>query len=96
MSTIAHDTAFETLDALEQRLQRVRFLLYGTSTATDPLSNDKPSTDTTITQSITSRLQALQSSFNSVLSADKSARDMVALGNSHLSHDMIATRLTLS
>lgn len=92
MSTIAHDTAFETLDALEQRLQRLRFLLYGTSTATDPQSNDKPST---ITQSITSRLQALQSSFNSVLSDDKSARDIVALRNPYLSHNIFATRLTL-
>jgi len=95
MSNIAHDTAFETLDALEQRLQRVRFLLYGTSTATDPNDNDKTSTDTPVTQSIASRLQALQSSLNSVLSDSQSARDIVTLRNICLSHDMSATRLTL-
>ena len=96
MSSIAQDTAIQTLDALEQRLQRVRFLLYGTSTATDPDSNDQTSTNTTITQSVTSRLQALQSSFNSVLSDSKPARDIVALRNSCLSHDVFLTRLTLS
>jgi hypothetical protein len=97
MSSIAQDTAFQTLDALEQRLQRVRFLLYGTSTATDPNDNDKPSsTDTSVTQSVTSRLQALQSSFNSVLSDSKPARDIVALRNSCLSHHIFSTRLTLS
>jgi hypothetical protein len=96
MSTIAHDTTFQTLDALEQRLQRVRFLLYGTSTATDPNDNDKTSTDTTVTQSINSRLQALQSSFNSILSDSKPARDIVALRNSCLSYHMFPTRLTLS
>ena len=96
MSSVAHDTAFQTLDALEQRLQRVRFLLYGTSTASDPYSNDKTSTDTTITQSIASRLQALQSSFNSVLSDSKPARDIVALRNSCLSHYMFPARLTSS
>ena len=95
MSNIAHDTAFETLDALEQRLQRVRFLLYGTSTATDPNDNDKTSTDTPVTQSIASRLQALHSSLNSVLSDSKSARDIVTLRNLCLSHDISATRLTL-
>ena len=95
MSTIAHDTAFETLDALEQRLQRVRFLLYGTSTATDPNDNDKTSTDTPVTQSIASRLQALQSSLNSVLSDSKSARDIVTLRNSCLSHHISATHLTI-
>jgi len=95
MSNIAHDTAFETLDALEQRLQRVRFLLYGTSTATDPDDNDKTSTDTPVTQSIASRLQALHSSLNSVLSDSKSARDIVTLRNLCLSHDISATRLTL-
>ncbi|KAI4747505.1 hypothetical protein E4T50_02174 [Aureobasidium sp. EXF-12298] len=86
MSSIAQDTAIHTLDALEQRLQRVRFLLYGTSTATDPDSNDQTSTDTTITQSVTSRLQALQSSFNSVLSDSKPARDIVALQSQHQHH----------
>jgi hypothetical protein len=96
MSSITHDTAIQTLDALEQRLQRVRFLLYGTSTATDQNDNDKTSTDTTITQSIASRLQALQSSFNSVLSDSKSARDIVALRISCLSHHMFPTRLTFS
>jgi len=95
MSNIAHDTAFETLDALEQRLQRVRFLLYGTSTATYPDDNDKTSTDTPVTQSIASRLQALHSSLNSVLSDSKSARDIVTLRNLCLSHDISATRLTL-
>jgi hypothetical protein len=89
MSSIAHDTTFQTLDALEQRLQRVRFLLYGTSTATDPHHNDQTSTDTTITQPIASRLHALQSSFNSVLSDSKSVRDIVALRNSCLSHHML-------
>jgi hypothetical protein len=96
MSSITHDTAFQTLDALEERLQRLRFLLYGTPTATDPLDNDKTSTDTTITQSVASRLHALQSSFNSVLSDSKSARDIVALRNSSLSHDMSPLRLTIS
>jgi hypothetical protein len=96
MSSTAHGTAFQTLDALEERLQRVRFLLYGTPTATDPLDNDKTSSDTTATQSIASRLQALQSSFNSVLSDSKSARDIVALRNSCLSHDMFPPRLTIS
>ncbi|KAG9826745.1 hypothetical protein KCU68_g14861, partial [Aureobasidium melanogenum] len=64
MSSVAHDTAFHTLAALEQRLQRVRFLLYGTSTATDPDTNVETPADTTVTQSIASRLQALQSDFN--------------------------------
>lgn len=95
MSSIAQDTAIQTLDALEQRLQRVRFMLYGTSTATHPDINDKTSTDAPVTQSITSRLQALQSSFNSVLSDSKSARDIVTLRNPCLSHDISATRLTL-
>ncbi|KAG9658465.1 hypothetical protein KCU69_g15435, partial [Aureobasidium melanogenum] len=63
MSSAAHDTAFHTLAALEQRLQRVRFLLYGTSTATDPDTNVETPTDTTVTQSIASRLHALQSDF---------------------------------
>jgi hypothetical protein len=96
MSSIAHDTAIQTLHALEQRLQRVRFLLYGTSTATDPTDNDKTSADTTETQSIASRLHALQSSFNSVLSDSKPARDVVALRNSCLSYHVFAIHLTLS
>jgi hypothetical protein len=96
MSSITHDTAFQTLDALEERLQRVRFLLYGNPTATDPGDNDKTSTDTTATQSIAARLHALQSSFNSVLSDSKSARDIVALRNSSPSHDMFPPRLTIS
>jgi hypothetical protein len=96
MSSIAHDTAIQTLDALEQRLQRVRFLLYGTSTATDPHDNDETSTDTTVTQPIASRLHALQSSFNSVLSDSELARDIVALRNSCLSYHMFLIHLTLS
>lgn len=96
MSSIAHDTAFQTLDALEQRLQRVRFLLYGTSTAADPDTNVETPTDATTTQSIASRLQALQSSFNSVLSDNKPAKELVALRNPHLFHHVFATHLTLS
>ncbi|CAD0106318.1 unnamed protein product [Aureobasidium uvarum] len=79
MSSIAHDTALQTLAALEHRLQRVRFLLYGTSTAADPDTNVETPADTTTTQSIASRLQALQSSFNSVLSDNKPAQELVAL-----------------
>ncbi|KAI4728412.1 hypothetical protein E4T49_03794 [Aureobasidium sp. EXF-10728] len=86
MSSIAHDTALQTLDALEQRLQRVRFLLYGTSTAADPDTNVETPTDTTTTQSIASRLKALQSSFNSVLSDNKPAKELVALQSQH-QHD---------
>ncbi|KAG9820868.1 hypothetical protein KCU63_g17746, partial [Aureobasidium melanogenum] len=86
MSSAAHDTAFHTLAALEQRLQRVRFLLYGTSTATDPDTNVETPTDTTVTQSIASRLHALQSDFNSLLSNNKPAREIVAL-QSQLQHD---------
>ncbi|KAI4767360.1 hypothetical protein E4T44_14497 [Aureobasidium sp. EXF-8845] len=101
MSSIAHDTASQTLDLLEQRLQRVRFLLYGTSTATDPHHNDQTSTDTTVTQPIASRLRALQSSLNSVLSDSKPARHIVALQSKHqhhapdMSHDAL-TALVLS
>ncbi|KAI4743020.1 hypothetical protein E4T50_06585 [Aureobasidium sp. EXF-12298] len=86
MSSVAHDTAFYTLAALEQRLQRVRFLLYGTSTATDPDTNVETPADTTVTQSIASRLHALQSDFNSLLSNNKPAREIVAL-QSQLQHD---------
>ncbi|KAK6007092.1 hypothetical protein QM012_006100 [Aureobasidium pullulans] len=86
MSSIAHDTAFHTLAALEQRLQRVRFLLYGTSTATDPDTNVEPPADTTVTQSIASRLQDLQSSFNSLLSDNKPAQEIIALQSQH-QHD---------
>ncbi|KAG9543048.1 hypothetical protein KCU79_g17742, partial [Aureobasidium melanogenum] len=86
MSSVAHDTAFHTLAALEQRLQRVRFLLYGTSTATDPDTNVETPADTTVTQSIASRLHALQSDFNSLLSNNKPAREIVAL-QSQLQHD---------
>ncbi|KAH0093078.1 hypothetical protein KCU60_g12404, partial [Aureobasidium melanogenum] len=68
------------------RLQRVRFLLYGTSTATDPDTNVETPTDTTVTQSIASRLHALQSDFNSLLSNNKPAREIVAL-QSQLQHD---------
>ncbi|KAH0111635.1 hypothetical protein KCU86_g11384, partial [Aureobasidium melanogenum] len=86
MSSVAHDTAFHTLAALEQRLQRVRFLLYGTSTATDPDTNVETPADTTVTQSIASRLHALQSDFDSLLSNNKPAREIVAL-QSQLQHD---------
>ncbi|KAH0017882.1 hypothetical protein KCU78_g7383, partial [Aureobasidium melanogenum] len=86
MSSVAHNTAFHTLAALEQRLQRVRFLLYGTSTATDPDTNVETPADTTVTQSIASRLHALQSDFNSLLSNNKPAREIVAL-QSQLQHD---------
>ncbi|KAG9528918.1 hypothetical protein KCU93_g3994, partial [Aureobasidium melanogenum] len=86
MSSVAHDTAFHTLAALEQRLQRVRFLLYGTSTATDPDTNVETPADTTVTQSIASRLHALQFDFNSLLSNNKPAREIVAL-QSQLQHD---------
>ncbi|KAG9638424.1 hypothetical protein KCU64_g13815, partial [Aureobasidium melanogenum] len=86
MSSVAHDTAFHTLAALEQRLQRVRFLLYGTSTATDPDTNVETPADTTGTQSIASRLHALQSDFDSLLSNNKPAREIVAL-QSQLQHD---------
>ena len=98
MSSIAQDVAFQTLDALEQRLQRVRFLLYGSASAAAADNDDQTPTDTTITQtqSIASRLQALQSSFNSVLSDSKSAQAIVALRNSLLSHTMFPTRLTTS
>ena len=98
MSSIAQDVAFQTLDALEQRLQRVRFLLYGSAAAAAADNDDQTPTDTTITQtqSIASRLQALQSSFNSVLSDSKSAQAIVALRNSRLSHTMFPTRLTTS
>ncbi|KAG9624586.1 hypothetical protein KCV04_g12500, partial [Aureobasidium melanogenum] len=75
-----------TLAALEQRLQRVRFLLYGTSTATDPDTNVETPADTTVTQSIASRLHALQSDFDSLLSNNKPAREIVAL-QSQLQHD---------
>lgn len=92
MSSIAQDVAFQTLDALEQRLQRVRFLLYGSASAAAAAADndDQTPTDTTITQtqSIASRLQALQSSFNSVLSDSKNAQAIVALRNSRLSHTM--------
>ncbi|CAD0040063.1 unnamed protein product [Aureobasidium pullulans] len=76
MSSITQDVAFQTLDGLEQRLQRVRFLLYGSAAAAAADNDDQTPTDTTITQtqSIASRLQALQSSFNSVLSDSKSAQ----------------------
>jgi hypothetical protein len=98
MSSIAQDVAFQTLDALEQRLQRVRFLLYGSASAAAADNDDQTPTDTTITQtqSVASRLQALQSSFNSVLSDSKSAQAIVALRNSRLSHTMFPTRLTTS
>lgn len=98
MSSITQDVAFQTLDALEQRLQRVRFLLYGSAAAAAADNDDQTPTDTTITQtqSIASRLQALQSSFNSVLSDSKSAQAIVALRNSRLSHTMFPTRLTTS
>ncbi|KAH0354999.1 hypothetical protein KCU83_g2455, partial [Aureobasidium melanogenum] len=86
MSSVAHDTAFHTLAALEQRLQRVRFLLYGTSTATDPDTNVETPADTTVTQSIASRLHALQSDFDSLLSNNKPAREIVAL-QPQLQHD---------
>ncbi|THW19271.1 hypothetical protein D6D23_07330 [Aureobasidium pullulans] len=88
MSSIAQDVAFQTLDALEQRLQRVRFLLYGSAAAAAADNDDQTPTDTTITQtqSIASRLQALQSSFNSVLSDSKSAQAIVALQSQH-QHD---------
>lgn len=94
MSSVAHDTAFHTLAALEQRLQRVRFLLYGTSAATDPDTNVEPPADTTVTQSIASRLQALQSSFDSLLSNNKPARDLVTLRNPRPSSDLLNTHLT--
>lgn len=98
MSSIAQNVAFQTLDALEQRLQRVRFLLYGSAAAAAADNDDQTPTDTTITQtqSIASRLQALQSSFNSVLSDSKSAQSIVALRISRLSHTMFPTRLTTS
>ncbi|TIA52567.1 hypothetical protein D6C83_04471 [Aureobasidium pullulans] len=88
MSSITQDVAFQTLDALEQRLQRVRFLLYGSASAAAADNDDQTPTDTTITQtqSIASRLQALQSSFNSVLSDSKSAQAIVALQSQH-QHD---------
>ncbi|KAI5244807.1 hypothetical protein E4T42_07009 [Aureobasidium subglaciale] len=76
MSSIAQDTASQTLHSLEQRLQRVHFLLHGTSPTPD---SAKTPTDTSTNQSIASRLQALQSSFNSVLNNSKSARHLVAL-----------------
>lgn len=94
MSSVAHDTAFDTLAALEQRLQRVRFLLYGTSTTTDPDTNVEPPVDTTVTQSVASRLQALQSSFNSLLSDNKSAQHLVRLRNPRLSPNPLNSHLT--
>ncbi|KAI5196206.1 hypothetical protein AUEXF2481DRAFT_6336 [Aureobasidium subglaciale EXF-2481] len=83
MSSIAQDTASQTLHSLEQRLQRVHFLLHGTSPTPD---SAKTPTDTSTNQSIASRLQALQSSFNSVLNNSKSAQHLVALQSQH-QHD---------
>ncbi|KAI5194412.1 hypothetical protein E4T39_08686 [Aureobasidium subglaciale] len=83
MSSIAQDTASQTLHALEQRLQRVHFLLYGTSPTAD---SAKSPTGTSTNQSIASRLQALQSSFNSVLNNSNSAQHLVALQSQH-QHD---------
>jgi hypothetical protein len=76
MASIAQDVAHQTLDSLQQRLQRVQFLLHGT-TSSDV--QDNPPAVMPQTQSIASRLHGLQTSFDSVLSASKSARDIVAL-----------------
>ncbi|CAD0038267.1 unnamed protein product [Aureobasidium pullulans] len=92
MSSIAQDVAFQTLDALEQRLQRVRFLLYGSAAAAAADNDDQTPTDTTITQtqSIASRLQALQSSFNSVLSDSKSAQTIHQHDGPDMTSDALA------
>ncbi|KAG9824796.1 hypothetical protein KCU68_g15726, partial [Aureobasidium melanogenum] len=49
-------------------------------------TNVETPADTTVTQSIASRLQALQSDFNSLLSNNKPVREIVAL-QSQLQHD---------
>lgn len=101
MSSIAQETALDTLDSLEQRLQRLRFLLYA-SPADAPLAAPSDTTpadhlpSASQAQSIASRLQALQSSFNSLLSDSKPARDIVTLRALPLPWPPILSSLTLS
>ena len=67
---LAQDTAYQTLDALEQRLQRLRFLLYGDSPDVDTPHQSQP---------IAARLHALEKSFDAVLAQNKNAHHLVKL-----------------
>ena len=79
--TVARDSAAETLDLLQQRLQRVQFLLYGDTADAAHTGSQEPSQPTpqTPSQSVASRLQALQKSLNSILSDSQNAQHVVDL-----------------
>lgn len=70
-------TSLQTLDALEERLRRVDFLLHGSDL-------EYPSAESTAhevdgSQSIASRLQSLERSLQAVLSHSDSAAELLQL-----------------
>lgn len=73
-------SALQTLDALEQRLRRIDFLLHGSSQ--DSIANDTAVTPSESSQSIASRLQSLEKSLQAVISQSDSATELLQLRKS--------------
>ncbi|KAL1303912.1 hypothetical protein AAFC00_000366 [Neodothiora populina] len=74
------DMALQTLFALEQRLERLSLLLHGDSIQ-DNQDDGEPSSDSSA--SITSRLQSLEKSLQSIASHSSSAAELLLLQKQH-------------